>query len=111
MAYNLDKRALTKRWSPENPNARYKSIEIVGQTTESSSRFVQKFNELKFSSISIGYRLDPKEFKFLQACRIASVSLNFSMNDIARLSSVKQERGLDYPFARDFNLSLSVLFN
>lgn len=42
VAYNLDKRALTKRWSPENPNARYKSIEIVGQTTESSSRFVPK---------------------------------------------------------------------
>ncbi len=111
VVYNLDKRALTQRWSPENPNAKYKSIEIVGQTTESSTRFVQKFNELKFSSISIGYRLDPKDFKFLQACRIASVSLNFSMNDIARLSSVKQERGLDYPFARDFNLSLSVLFN
>lgn len=76
-----------------------------------SSRFVQKENKLSFSSISVGYRFDPKNFKFLQACRIANISLNFTMNDIAVISTIKQERGLDYPFARSFNLSLSVLFN
>ena len=36
---------------------------------------------------------------------------NTTMNDIAVLSTIRQERGLDYPFARSFNLSLSVLFN
>lgn len=111
VAYNVDRRALQERWSPTNRDAKYKSIEIIGHTTESSSRFLQKFNELKFSSISVGYRFDPKNFKFLQTCRIASLSINATMEDIARISSVKQERGLDYPFARDFSLSLSLLFN
>jgi len=33
------------------------------------------------------------------------------MHDLGRISSVKQERGTDYPFARTVNLSMSVLFN
>ena len=110
-AYNVDRRALSSRWSPENRNARYKSMSIVSQQTGMSSRFVQKRNELSFTSLSIGYRFDPKNFKFLQACRIASVSLNATMEDLGRISSIKTERGLDYPFARMFNVSLSVLFN
>lgn len=111
VAYNLDRRAIKARWSKDNPDAKYKSIEIIGNDTPQSSRFVQKENKLTFSSITLGYRFDPKNFKFLQACRIASLSLNAAMNDIAVLSTIKQERGLDYPFARSFNLSLSVLFN
>ena len=110
-AYNVDRRALSSRWSPENRNARYKSMSIVSQQTGMSSRFVQKRNELSFTSLSVGYRFDPKNFKFLQACRIASVSLNATMEDLGRISSIKTERGLDYPFARMFNVSLSVLFN
>ena len=111
IAYNLDRRATKARWSKDNPNAKYKSIEIIGNDTPQSSRFVQKENKLSFSSITLGYRFDPKNFKFLQACRVASLSLNVAMNDIAVFSTIKQERGLDYPFARSFNLSLSVLFN
>ena len=111
VAYNLDRRAIKARWSKDNPNAKYKSIEIIGNDTPQSSRFVQKENKLTFSSITLGYRFDPKNFKFLQTCRVASLSLNATMNDIAVLSTIRQERGLDYPFARSFNLSLSVLFN
>ena len=111
VAYNLDRRAIKARWSKDNRDAKYKSIKIVGNTTPNSSRFLQKENKLTFSSITLGYRFDPKQFKFLQACRVASLSLNAAMNDIAVISTIKQERGLDYPFARSFNLSLSVLFN
>ncbi len=111
VAYNLDRRAIKGRWAEDNRDAKYKSISIIGNSTPMSSRFVQKENKLSFSSISVGYRFDPKNFKFLQACRIANISLNFTMNDIAVISTIKQERGLDYPFARSFNLSLSVLFN
>ena len=111
VAYNLDRRAIKARWSKVNPNAKYKSFEIIGNDTPQSSRFVQKENKLTFSSITLGYRFDPKNFKFLQTCRVASLSLNAALNDIAVLSTIRQERGLNYPFARSFNLSLSVLFN
>lgn len=109
---NVDKRAGgADRWSETNRFAKYKGMELYSQQTPTSTRFLQKFNEFVFNSISVGYRLEPKQFKFLEACRIASLSLTGSMQDIGRFSSVKQERGLDYPFARSFNLSLSVLFN
>lgn len=32
------------------------------------------------------------------------------MNDIFRISSFKEERGLDYPFARSVSFSLGVRF-
>ncbi len=111
IAYNLDRRAIKGRWSEDNRRANYKSIAIIGSSTPQSSRFVQKENKLTFSSITCGYRFDPKKYKFLQTCRVSGLSLNFAMNDIAVFSTVRQERGLDYPFARSFNLSLSLLFN
>ena len=112
IAQNVDKRANgADRWSPTNRYAKYKKISINNQYTPTSTRFLQRYNEFVFSSIGVGYRMDPKNFKFLEACKVASLSLNASMQDIGRISTVKQERGLDYPFARSFNLSLSVLFN
>ena len=109
---NVDKRAGgADRWSPTNRYAKYKRISIEDQHTPTSTRFLQRYNEFAFTSVAIGYRFEPKYFKFLETCKIASLSLNASMQDIGRISTVKQERGLDYPFARSFNLSVSVLFN
>ena len=109
---NVDKRAGgADRWSPTNRYAKYKKISIEDQHTPTSTRFLQRYNEFAFTSVAIGYRFEPKYFKFLETCKIASLSLNASMQDIGRISTVKQERGLDYPFARSFNLSVSVLFN
>lgn len=112
IAYNVDRRAGgSERWSVNNRYAKYKSMGLYSKQTPSSTRFLQRFNEFAFNSVSLGYRFEPKQFKFLEACKIASLSLNASMQDVGRISSVKQERGLDYPFARSFNLSVSVLFN
>ncbi len=107
----MDRRALSHRWSENNRDARYKAIKMTNQDTGMSSRFAQKRNEFSFTSLAVGYRFDPKNFKFLQACRIASVSLNATMEELGRISSIRTERGLDYPFARTFSVSLSVLFN
>jgi len=112
IAENVDKRAGgADRWSPDNRYAKYKRISLESQHTPTSTRFLQRYNEFAFTSVAVGYRFDPKNFKFLETCKIATLSLNASMQDVGRISSVKQERGLDYPFARSFNLSVSVLFN
>lgn len=111
IGYNVDRRAAQDRWREVGDVTRYKAIKLTGQATESSTRFIQKFNEFKGSSLSVGYRLNSENFKFLRSCKVASISLNTAFNDIFRLSTVKQERGLSYPFARTFNLSISVLFN
>jgi hypothetical protein len=36
--------------------------------------------------------------------------LQLSTNDLMVLSTVRQERGLSYPFARTFNFSLNLNF-
>lgn len=38
------------------------------------------------------------------------MKLSFYMNDVFTLSSIDIERGTSYPFARNFNFSLSVTF-
>ena len=111
IAYNLDRRALSERWSVDNRHAKYKAVTILGSNTPQSSRFVQKFDEFALSSIAVGYRFEPKEWPALKRYRMDVVNVNFSMQDIFRISTIKQERGLDYPFARSFNLSVSFIFN
>ena len=106
LAYNVDRRAAKDRWRKPGDIAKYKSISYTGRATELSSRFVQKVNEIQFSSISVGYHFDPKKFTFLKQCKIAG-----SMQDLGPLSRVKNQRGTEYPFSRTVNLSLSVLFN
>lgn len=108
---NVDRRAAQDRWRQVGDVTRYKAIKLTGQSTESSTRFVQRFKEFKCNSLSLGYRLEQKNFKFLRSCKISSLSLNTAFNDIFRFSTVKEERGLSYPFARSFNLSVSILFN
>lgn len=104
---NVDKRVLLDRWQKPGDVTTMKDIAARNQTTGASSRFIQKDNTLQFSSISISYDFDPKLIKKLamQMCR-----LSFTANDLFVLSSIRQERGLDYPYARSFNLSLSVSF-
>lgn len=111
VGYNVDKRAAEDRWREVGDVTKFKSIKILGQQTATSSRFIEKFNEFRFASLNVGYRLEAKKSGFLRACNISSVSMGTTFQDLIRLSSVKEERGLDYPFARMFNLSLSVLFN
>lgn len=111
IASNVDRRAAKDRWRKPGDVAKYKSISYDAHSTELSSRFVQKVNEIVFSSINVGYHFDPKNYKFLRQCHISGLNLNATMQDLGRLSTIKQERGTDYPFARTFNLSLSVLFN
>ena len=75
--------------------------------TEVSSRFVQDENVLQFKSLSFSYSF-PTEL--IQRWSLERLKLTFQMEDIFRISNVKRERGLDYPFARIFNVGLQVQF-
>lgn len=110
LAYNVDRRALNDRWTPENPQAKYKSLTLIGHQTKRSTRFLEDFRELRLGSVNVGYRFTNTDYKFLRRCGVANVKVGTTFEDVFRLSSVKQERGLDYPFARSFHLSVAVLF-
>lgn len=106
-SYNVDKRVLTARWRKPGDVTPLKNIADQKRVTMSTSRFVQDLNQLKFNSLSIGYDVNPKYTKFLN---ISMMRVQVSTNDLYTFSTVKQERGLSYPFARTFNFSLNLNF-
>ena len=106
LAVNQDKRALYDRWKKPGDKAKFKSISLT-ETTPMSSRFVMKENFIEIESVNIGYQFDARKLK--RTLGISSLSLNAYMNSIARFSTLEDERGIYYPFARSISFSLSVI--
>lgn len=106
LVYNQDKRALYDRWQEPGNQARFKSI-ANSSSTKMSSRFVVKEKTFSGESISVGYETMASWLRYIGA---SSMTLNAYMNDIFRASSIKEERGIEYPFARSVAFSLSLRF-
>lgn len=102
--YNQDKRALYDRWQKPGDYAQFKNI-AASENTPMSSRFVQTENILSLESLQVGYEFEPQLARNLG---VSGLRLSAYMNDIFRISNIKQERGTSYPFARSFSFALSV---
>ena len=72
-----------------------------------TSRFIRDEYFLNMKSLSLSYDFMPDLCRKLYLNRLR---VEFLMNDIFRVSTIKQERGLDYPFARSFEFSISAAF-
>ena len=113
---NLDIRLYEGVWRPGNEDRispyrapRYRDPESgqwVTPETHPSSRFVQKRNELKISSLQLSY--DFFRHDFVKKIGLERILLRFNANDLFTFSSIDIERGTSYPFARTFNFSLNV---
>lgn len=103
---NVDKRILSERWKKVGDLVPYYDLQNT-TFTQPTSRFVQDYNFLNFSSLSCGY-----DFKrsLIQKVRLQSLGIRFNANDICRWSSVKEERGTSYPYAKNYSFTLSVGF-
>ena len=110
VAYNLDNRAGEGRWEKPGDVTSYVGFSPTGANTPASTRFIMNDNEVRFATMSLGYRFSAEDFKLLDKANIDVLALNFTTNDIARLSPIRMERGLDYPFARSYTLSMSIMF-
>ncbi|MDR0765550.1 MAG: TonB-dependent receptor, partial [Odoribacteraceae bacterium] len=104
---NADRRAFTERWKKPGDITPFKAITDRYVFTLPTSRFVQKNNTLTFNSLSLGYDM-PRELT--RKLHLSMLRLQFTMNDIAVLSTIRQERGTSYPFARKFGLTLNASF-
>ena len=104
--YNADRRVLYDRWKQPGDIAMFRRIDDQS-TLYQSSRLVQKNNFLKLSSLSLSYDLPRRilEKSFIERCKFT-----FSMTDVFYLSTIKQERGTSYPFARTFSLGANITF-
>lgn len=108
LQYNVDRRVYTGRWTAPGQAAQYKRLTDPTYFTRPTSRFVQDLSELQMTSLNVGY--DFRNCEFLKRSRIERLKLSFYMNDVFRASTVKIERGTDYPFARSFSFQLQATF-
>ncbi len=104
---NQDRRALTDRWKKPGDIAKYKRIDDHS-VSHASSRFIATEHTIECSSINIGYRTT--QWPFLRTMGMTSIDIRAYMNDIFRISNIKEERGIDYPFQRSFSLSIGLGF-
>jgi hypothetical protein len=104
---NVDRRVMLMRWQKPGDLAPLKAITDRYVFTRPTSRFVQKNNTLTFNSLSLGYDMDQNLIKRLG---LSMLRVQFTMNEIAVLSTIHQERGTSYPFARKFGFSLNASF-
>jgi TonB-linked SusC/RagA family outer membrane protein len=104
---NQDARAFTDRWTTPGQIAQFKAIGLTNNTPI-SSRFIQKDDYISGESLRIGYRVTDRAW--LHKNGLAGLGFNAYANEFFKISTMKTERGIEYPFSRIFSLSLNVSF-
>lgn len=107
LKYNQDRRALTDRWKQPGEKAKFKRIDDHS-TTNLSSRFIKTENMLNLQSLSLGY--DTTTAPFLRYLGLTSMNFRIYANNLLRISTIEEERGLNYPFSRSVNASIGLRF-
>ncbi|MCL2560855.1 MAG: SusC/RagA family TonB-linked outer membrane protein [Rikenellaceae bacterium] len=115
---NTDRRVLTERWREPGDQTFYKAINPNpnaityegGVSTRASSRFVMRNNEWALTSVSLAYRMDAQNSAFIRNLGFGAMTVTAYMQDLARISTIRMERGTEYPFARSVSMSLNILF-
>lgn len=103
---NVDRRVLEQRWQKPGDHTFFKDIND-NSTTPASSRFIQDENVLQLASMSLSYDL---KREWLRPIGFDVVRFTAMFNDLFRLSTVKRERGISYPFARNMSLGVMLQF-
>ncbi|MNQ81393.1 hypothetical protein D3C85_964130 [compost metagenome] len=104
---NQDVRAFTDRWTTPGQMAQFKAIGLTNNTPI-SSRFIQKDDYISGESIRLGYRVTDRAW--LKRAGLTALGFNALANEFFRVSTIKAERGIDYPFSRIYSLSLNLSF-
>ena len=107
--YNVDKRVLKDRWQKPGDRAKYKSLAegVNVDKTQPTERFIQNENVVSLNSLSLSYDFNPM---LLKKIGVSMLRLELGANELFRISTVKAERGLSYPFARSMNITLNATF-
>lgn len=106
--HNVDRRAFEERWKNVNDVPPYLDIaNDDSRTNYHTSRFVEDDNNVICKNIEVSYEFNQDLLKRIGFKRLR---LSVGMKDPFRMSTVKFERGTDYPFSRGFTFSISPTF-
>ncbi len=103
---NVDLRVLTQRWQKPGDVAPFYDLKRKDKT-QPTSRFVQNDDYLAFSGLSGGYDFNPSTVKSLG---LTALGIRFNANELVRWSTIRQERGTSYPYAKNYSFTLTLGF-
>lgn len=104
---NADARVMSERWMEPGDVTVYKGINKGYVGNRHTDKYVQRNNELVFSNLSVFYDFNAETLKKTGLKRLR---LGVGISDFARISTAKYERGGIYPYARNFNITISPTF-
>jgi hypothetical protein len=107
IVYNQDRRSLYDRWQKPGDVAQFKGISLT-TNTPISSRFIQRDNYIRGESAKISW--DFSKDRWIKSLYLQDLRVNLSYSDLFTISTMKQERGIDYPFQRAVSIGLSARF-
>lgn len=104
---NVDARVYYDRWKKPGDRVTFRGINETIRINP-SSRFVQNESTLSCQNVNITYDVQNREL--LRRLRMQALSVGANTGELFYISSVKQERGTEYPFTRQVSFSLFATF-
>ena len=104
--FNVDRRVATQRWEKPGDVTRYKGLNN-DTNTPANSRFVADESTFILRNVNIQYDFPRRISRFFGMERL---SISGNLNDLFYLSTIEQERGINYPFSVRPSFSLSCTF-
>lgn len=105
--YNVDSRVYTDRWKKPGDKSFFKGINVL-EPTNKTSRFVQNENTFNCQNVNLSYEFYSEKLTKKLGVQYLTISANVA--DLFYISTVKRERGTEYPFSRQASMTLSVTF-
>ncbi len=105
--YNADLRAMDDRWQQPGDVTYFRNITNYQEQLYKTTRFLQTENTLRLNTLNIEY-IAP--LPFAAKLKMKRLSGGINMKDLLYISTVKRERGLEYPFAFNYSLFLKMQF-
>ena len=103
--YNVDRRVWADRWQKPGDLKPFKGY--GDEATKASSRFVMDERVFELQSASVSYRW---QTPFISKLKLESINFDLNMSDVFYVSSIKRERGTNYPFARRMEFAIGLMF-
>ncbi len=105
---NVDRRVFSDRWRNPGDQSMFKNIADFS-ITQASTRFVEDRNTLTLGAVDIGYDLF-RSVKKIRNMGFSRLRVGFNTSEVFIISTIRTERGIDYPFARNFTFTLNASF-
>jgi hypothetical protein len=104
---NLDARVFTSRWQKPGDQTFFKGLTDLSPTYP-TTRFVEDWNEITMANANISYDLN--RLSFIKKAGIRRLRASLVADNAFVFSTMKLERGTEYPFARTYSFTLQTNF-